>query len=284
MIGSTTLPYARKRPTRLFSILTRHPNCFRGRVNGGNLKVLMKKLKFLIGFLVTFVFFHTSLFSQEGKEKEGREGLPAWVSVLSARTNVLTSLVANYEGSSALLEARWLTEGNCIRLTCQFAKGGDRVILTSLILSQQGKETACQWTLGGSSSEPFPAGLEKEWIGFAKQLMDGYKVISDDLSVEVAPLKFVERIQRLWDGGISTSYLFWGEKFGKYRLIDEGEWIGEAPKIGQLIYLGSNGARQFAVEKMEERFLLSPKVMDILQRDALEREGVHVRDTTAGKK
>jgi hypothetical protein len=107
---------------------------------------------------------------------------------------------------------------------------------------------------------PFPGTGGKTLSGFHLR----YQVIGDNMYVEIWPLKYLGRVERLTDGVVFQNLLFVDAE-GKYRIVDEGYWVGETPPIGEPFLSGSDGKVTFPVEGTKGKFLLSTEVVRGLQ-------------------
>jgi len=180
-------------------------------------------------------------------------------------TNVITTFNANSHSELGdCLVASWLSGEVRFMLTAWYEHGGTNLL--SLRLGPMEKEESFDWRgnaeAGGCT---FPTGTEKAWVAFATKIRSRYQVLGGTMFVEMLPLKYLGKIERLTDGVVLESYLF-VDAIGKYRVIDEPYLVGGVPSVDRSIYIGSNGHFFFPVERTGEKFLLTLEMAGELQR------------------
>lgn len=237
--------------------------------------------KFLVGFLLaltlTAVTFPTAWAQEKASETRVVREMPSWVQEPPSPTNILTSF--SIGGECHQLNATWVAQESRIHLSA-FLCGGTNI--SKVELKSFAEEQLFEWRTDQSeSARPFPAGLEKNWAAFAEELQKRYQIIGEQMFVETSPLKYLGKVERFTDGVVLESYLF-QDSFGRYRVEDGSYWAGDiSAKVGQMVYLGSNGWNKFTVEKSGERFLLTVEVFAALQTAEKERERIFPRKENA---
>ncbi len=229
---------------------------------------MKNSLRLLLVLTLTILSLPT--LAQEKAREKVADTDPTWIKTTPPLTNVLTQFDAKESEGIRQMEAIWVVGEDQFRLSIYLRDTN----LYTLVFNDHRTEMQFVWhedKSGTANEKPLPQGLEKTWIAFAKELRGRYQILNDGMFVETSPVKYLGKIEHFTDGVILEKYLF-RDSAGKYRVEDEGYFIGEVPQPDEVVYLGSNGNKQFVVEKKGEKFLLSAEVFTGLEWDRKERE------------
>ncbi len=276
MIGSKSLSYARKEglETPLFypEVLVRTSFGYASTEANSNGKSFFMK-NYLLVFLALVVTSFTSPTAWAQTEKPLVKPVALSFLRVGSATNVVSSYSAGPESDT--LMAGWTSGESQVRLIAHYSGGSTN--LGAFQLSEIGKERNFEWTPGQEFPPiDLPDGTERFLLSFIGKIRNQYHSIGGGMVVEVAPMKFVAKAEKLWDGEVFADYLFVDES-GKYRVVDGNKWAGEAPTVDQPVFLGSDEENYFAAEKKGEKFLLSTEVFSVLKTRADYRRASAVR-------